>query len=127
MRSRRRRGSLLIEAVIAMSVLAVVVAAFTEITATKSNILLDAQERTQATRWADAEIGRLRALSFEDLPRENNRSFQVQGLNNGRGRVTVKDSERGLKEVRVKVTWTLRNGADDTLFLTTLVGPGDPK
>lgn len=127
MRSRRRRGSLLIEAVVALSVLVVVVAGFTDLTASKSNILVDAQERTVATRWADGEIGRLRGLPFDQLDRENNRTTGIDGLTGGKGRVTVKGADRGLKEVRVKVAWTHRDGADETLVLYTLIGPREEK
>jgi len=123
MNRRRQRGSMLIEAIIAMMVLIVVVAGFTTLTATKAAALGDAQARSLATRCADAEIARLRGLPFADLEKENNRALTLAGVDGGRGRVTVRKTDDGLREVRVRVMWRLRTGADETLVLYTLIGP----
>lgn len=121
---KRLRGSMLVEAMVALTVLTVVAAGYTSLTANKALLLEDARARSLATRAADGEIARLRASDFDTLSKQNNRSEAVAGLPGGRLRVQVKAAEHGLKEVRVGVTWTLRSGAEETLVCYALIGPG---
>lgn len=115
---------MLVEAMVALTVLTVVAAGYTSLTSSKALLLEDAKARSTATRAAEAEISRLRATDFNALAKQNNRSEAVTGLPGGRLRVQVKAAEHGLKEVRVGVTWTLRTGGEETLVCYTLIGPG---
>ena len=127
MPNETRRGLVVLEAILALAVLAVVIGIAARAVVTQTHLAADAGREVAARQALFAEVERLRALPFEDLARltgSSKRDAATDDLPKGALEVTIApegdDSLVSLVRIAVTVTWASSQGSPRSRGLSTL-------
>ena len=112
---RLSAGFLLMDALVALAVLAGGVFVSVAFFRTEVRELRNTHERLAALLIAESEIERLRALPYDNIPVGDGQSLglklpSARRLKGAAGALTVKETEPGLKAATVRVEWISPKG-----------------
>jgi hypothetical protein len=114
-RGAGERGSILIDYFVGVSFFLVTLGVFLELTRIKVAASGEAERRMRAVAAAESRIAELRAGAAAAG------GFEVAAIG-GRGEVSVKPRDDGLRDAAVVVRWRERRGREESVQLTTVLG-----
>lgn len=118
---RVRRGAVILEAILALAVLAGVIGLAARAALSQDRMAIDARRELAAREAVCAELERLRALPFDELVKRKGNSKENLDLPSGALAIEVApDEDDSLWRVRVTATWASSQGAPRSRALTTL-------
>ncbi len=151
-RLRRRRGSVLLDAMIGLKILAMGAASFYSVfpVVTKAHKIGESQQK--ATQIATKMLEHIQLLSptkldastlssmqlidagqssspytFTHLPLDDSTDYSpATALKNGKGTLTINDLQWGSKQVVVTITWKSASGKDQSTTMGTILGAYRP-